>query len=131
MEPAMSAFDDDFAEIESMFAEVFGVTVAYVAGGETIIAGLTAQVALNQHQVFDEDDVVRTVRSRDYLVAKADLVDDEAGEPVTPIIGHKFREVIDGETRTFEVMPIADRPCWEPADAAGRQIVIHTKEVGS
>jgi len=120
----VSDFQNDFAAVEEMFAEAFGVEVIYVvpaASGDTEIP-LMAQVSLQSYDALNDYGISETIVSRDYLITNADL-------GATPESGHRIVETIDGTDRTFEVMPLDKRPCWQPADPDGRQIVIHTKEV--
>jgi hypothetical protein len=123
----MSTFDDDFAAVETLFTEVFGVAINYSIGGSVVITGLDAQVSINQYQVFDSDDIAGIANSRDYLVTKADLLNGIT--PFLPAPRHRITETIDGISRNFEVMQMPGRPCYEPADAADRMLVIHTKEI--
>ncbi len=116
----MSAFDDDLADAEGMFAEVFGVDVTYYVG-ETETPW-TAEVVLQQHETTNERGVRTTVTSRDYIGSASEL-------GITPEAGHRIVELVGGVEKTYEVMPIAGAPCWEPADESGRRIVVRTKEV--
>jgi hypothetical protein len=82
----------------------------------------TAQVVLQQHETTNERGVKTTVTSRDYFGDASEL-------GIAPEEGHRIIETIGGVAKTFEVMPVADSPCWESADESGRQIVVRTKEV--
>jgi hypothetical protein len=116
----VSAFDDDFAAVDGMFAEAFGVDVTYMV--ESVEHSWTAEVVLQQHETTDERGAKTTVTSRDYIGSAAEL-------GVTPEAGHRIIETIEGVARTFEVMPVAGAPCWEPAGESGRQILVRTKEI--
>jgi len=116
----MSAFDDDFAAAESLFAEEFGVSVTYLTATASI--AWTAQVTLQKREVIGEHGAMQSIVSRDYA-------GDAAALGVTPESGHRIQETIGGVVRTFEIMPIADRECWEYADEACLQIIVRTKEV--
>ena len=115
----MSSFDDDFAAAESMFAEAFGDAVIYVAGATEI--AWTAEVVLSKHEVTDDYGATTVVVSRDYI-------GDASALGVVPVDGHRIMQTIGGVLKTFEVMPIAGKKCWESADPDGRQIVVRTKE---
>jgi hypothetical protein len=119
-ESPVSVFDDAFAAIEPMFAEVFGDDVTYLAG--TVEITWNVQVVLQRHETLGERGVKTTIVSRDYVGSASEL-------GIIPEEGHRIREIVGGETKVFEVMPIADAPCWEPADESGRRIVVRTKEV--
>jgi len=120
----VSVFQDDFAAVADMFIEAFGVSVVYVipaSSGDTEIE-LTARVSLQSHTGINGYGITETIVSRDYLVTAADL-------SVTPEAGHYIRETIAEEVRSFELMAMENAPCYEPADADYRELVLHTKEV--
>jgi hypothetical protein len=118
----VSAFDDDFAAADEMFAEAFGVEVDYLVAGVVIAAGQTAEVSLQQYKTADSFGALQTIVSRDYTFLAADI----GREPES---GHRIQETLGGVLKTFEVMPIEGGPCWQPIDADNRRIVVHTKEV--
>lgn len=59
----------------------------------------------------------------DYLFTAADLTDGVT--PILPVEGDRIED--DGET--YEVMPLAGRPCYERADAWGVTLTVHTKRI--
>ena len=120
----VSEFDQYFSDAEAMFSEVFGVSVVYLAGAIQI--PWTAEVTLQKHDTLGDHGVMTTVTSRDYsglagVLAAAGITEPEPG--------HRIVETIAGVAHTFEVMPIANGPCWAWADESHRQIIARTKEV--
>lgn len=64
---------------------------------------------------------------RDYLIAPAELV--LGGSPVEPQDGDRIEETRDGQTYTYEVLPIAGEPSWRWSDPFRKLYRIHTKLV--
>lgn len=121
----MSDFDDDWAAASGVFPEVFGDTVTYQRGANSV--PVTAEVQVNRYEVTDLDGVVTVVTSRDYLVTAADLV--LAGAEIVPRAGDRIVETIRGTEQTFEVVPLGQQKEYEQADPAGLSLLIHTKRV--
>jgi hypothetical protein len=122
-----TAFESDFAAAEDLFDEACGGEVAYDVDGVEV-ATLTAVVTVATYRVATSHGSVEEIVARDYEVTAEDLVVDET--EIEPEPGHRIRETIRGSSRTFEVAALGDRPCWQPADAEGRRIIIHAVEVG-
>ena len=51
------------------------------------------------------------------------------GTPVPPREGDRVVEPINGTSATFEVLPVANLPAFEPEDASGRRWLLRTKQV--
>lgn len=101
------------------------VTVEYHRGASTIDA-LTATVSTHEYEVLDTDGIMVLIKSRDYIVHAADLV---IGSQITPRSGDRIIETIGGTDQTFEIMPLGAQKEYEPIDADGILLKIHTKRV--
>ena len=123
----MTAFDDDFAAADAMFAEAFGAAVTYVYGNSEI--AVTAEAVMHDYDVQRTYDVPETIQSRDYVISAASLV--IGGEAIEPRTGNKIKETINGSLEIFQVMPLGNRPEAEHTDASGTSWLIHTKHIGS
>ena len=121
----MANFDDDWAAVAGVFPEVFGDTVTYTRGANSV--AVTAEVQLNQYEIMDYEGLSSTITSRDYLIAAADLV--LSGSEIAPRAGDRITETIRGTAQTFEVMPLGDKKEYEQADKDGLYLLIHTKRV--
>lgn len=100
--------------------------VTYRRGDATV--GLDATIGRTEFEVFDNDlaSIVK-VESRDFIVAAADLVLEDAAQ--VPKKGDQIVEVgADGKTRTYEVMSPAPRTAhWRWSDPYHERMRIHTK----
>lgn len=102
-----------------------GVTVKYYRGSSYV--EITATPSLHEYEVVDEDGFATALTSRDYIITADDLV--IATATTAPRPGDRIIESINGESRTFEVMPLAAGQAYEPLDKDGELITVHTKRV--
>jgi hypothetical protein len=93
----------------------------------TAVAGtavsVTATHALTEHEVIDREGFPTKARFHDWTFTAADLL--IFSEQIEPRPGDR----IEVSSTAYEVLPLDDkRPCWEPLDADGILIVVHTKQ---
>lgn len=91
-----------------------------VQQGTTRISSLTGWREQHEHTVIDSEGFGTQVRSWDWRFVAADLPS-----------GFEFRagaEITEGVDK-YEVIPIGPKPCVEPADSSGIQVIVHTKKV--
>lgn len=117
---------DGAAWLGEQLKAVAGVTVAYHRGSSSIDE-LTASVSVHEYEILDTDGIMVLVKSRDYIVHAADLV---IGTTITPRSGDRIVETIGGTPQTFEIMPLGAQKEYEPLDADGVLLRIHTKRIG-
>lgn len=102
-----------------------GVVVEIRRGGH-VISPITATLTVVDHQVADESTGVPTLlKSSDWVFIASELL--LGGKPFTFRAG----DTITWGTRVFEVQPIPGRKAYEPHDAAGLIVVVHSKELTS
>jgi hypothetical protein len=100
----------------------------YLRGG-IVIALVPATVAKNTYQVTDiETGVVTNVIAFDFTIRRK-MLKTAAGTQIEPREGDQIRITLNSTPMTYEVLPVADRQCWEWADTSGIMITVHTKEV--
>lgn len=99
--------------------------VTYARGEDTVT--VLATVGRTDADVSDGA-TITALRSRDYLIAAADLELD--GEAITPQAGDQVRETIGGDVQTFEVQLVAGSPCWEYSDPNRTVFRVHTRLIG-
>ncbi len=124
----MPVFDDDFAAVDAMLAEVFGGTVS-IHRGTLETTGVTAEATSRDHDVEDIDGLVTIANVRDYVIDVADYTFSD--DIVTPRNGDKIKETIGETTHVFEVLPLANRPSVEWLGNQKPQWLIHTKLIGT
>ncbi len=69
------------------------------------------------------------VRSRDYLIAPADL--DFGDGPTEPRDGDRIEETRDGKTYTYQVVTIQGETPWRWSDPYRKQFRVHTQHVAT
>ena len=106
----------------SRFKLAAAVTVTYMQGS-TVITGLVATVGRTPFDISDGQ-VIIAYESRDYLIAKADLVDADANQ-VTPASG----DIITDGGRDYEVSIPKPMNVFESIGPNGSVFKIHTKAV--
>lgn len=72
--------------------------------GEEVLGYAVATVGETRSEEFPSDDVVITVRFRDYLIDVADYL--IGGELTEPQSDDQIDETIDGEVVTFQILPV-------------------------
>ncbi len=104
-----------------------GRSVTYTRRGQSLTA--TAWPAKLDYDVEDDDGVFRRTTFYDWSFVTSDL--DFANDPETFSArpGDEIKETLNGETLTYEVMPITSKGVEEWMDTAGELTVIHTKLV--
>lgn len=107
---------------------VAGRTVRYVRRGRSI-ANLQCSVAMQDYEVLQEDGSLTLVKSFDYTITAALLVLE--GETIEPREGDLIVETIAGAERTFEVVTIGNKPCFEWQDTAGILLLVHTQRIAN
>lgn len=113
---------DGLAALPGLLKQYAGRTVLYRRGGDSV--ELTATVGRTEWERADEDGLVRTWQSRDYVLAAEDLV--LAGEPATPARGDQIVETIDGAEHVFRVLPAGGTDVYRWVDAGRRLLRVHT-----
>lgn len=123
----MNAFDRAIAAHSAALQRVAGYDVVIKRGvrsTETIVGVLSSST----HEVFDEAEQIATkVKFSDWLFTKSELVLN--GKALTPLPGDLIVTTIREVERTFRVVPIERRPCFEPHDHSGLMVVVHTIEI--
>ena len=104
------------------FTQAASIVVTYVQGATTI-TGLSATVGRTPFEV-SSGAVVIAYESRDYIIAKADLVTSN-GTPITPKTGDR---ITDGG-RVYEVSIPQPLAVYESIGPNGSVLKIHTKAV--
>ncbi len=125
----MGVFDTDWAVVNDMFAETFGVTggVSITRGG-LVATAVTAEAYQNAYDVSGEEEFYTSITIRDYVIGVSDY--SLGGVAVEPQRGDRIGETIGGVVMIFEVMPIdggTQVAHWADADAD--KWLVHTKRV--
>lgn len=107
---------------------VAGRTVRYVRKGR-FIAELECSVAMQDYEVLQDDGSLTLVKSFDYTITAADLVLN--GSLIEPRQGDQIIETIAGAVRTFEVVMLGNKPCFEWQDTAGILLLVHTQRIAN
>lgn len=98
------------------------------ARGDTESEPIVGVPVQHEYEVTDDEtNLPIKVVFYDWIFTAADLVLD--GNGITPRSGDRWIATIEGQTETYEVLPIAKRPCFERHDTAGILLVVHTKKV--
>lgn len=123
----MNAFDRAIAAHAAAIQRVAGYEVV-IKRGPRESDPITGVLSSSVHEVFDETEQIATkVKFSDWLFTRSELVlDDKA---LTPLPGDLIVATIRSVERTFKVVPIEKRPCFEPHDASGLMAVVHTIEL--
>lgn len=121
----MATIDDDFAAVESLEDELFGDSITYSRGTNSVT--ITAIAAEINREVEDEDGVPVQLQRRTYEINAADLV--VGGNAITPRPGDLIAESINGTTQTFEVLPLGSKPCFDWLDSQHRRVLVYAKRI--
>ena len=123
-----SAMDRAVAGAQAALRRSHGQLVTYGRGESTV--EIQALEGRSEVQAVNEGGVVLNVEARDWLIAAADLVLDDAA--VEPLGGDTITVSRPDEKRhVYEVMPVGTEACFRPSDGDGVTLRIHTKEVGT
>lgn len=77
-------------------------------------------------EVLDDDGMMTIVQVYEWRVAAVAF----AVAGIKPRIGDEIREVVDGDERVYEVMPISGMPAVQDMSTHGYRLKIRTKLVG-
>lgn len=124
----MVSFDDDFAAVDAMLAEVFGCTVS-IHRNTASTTGVTAEAVIRDYEIDEQEGFAATIQSRDFVIDVSDYRIEATA--VQPRSGDRIKETIGGVVHVFEVMPLGSRPCVEWIGNSKAQWLIHTKLVGT
>lgn len=112
-------------------------TKLQTAAGRTVVyrrnqyasGNITAVVTRHEYPVLD-DGLQLTITRDDWLFVASDLLIAGTGsEPIEPREGDEIIETLGGQELIYEVLPIADRPCFEWMDTFRKLILVHSKQV--
>jgi len=102
------------------------VTITNRLVSPTLSITLPATAGVTQFDEVENDGVVVTMRSRDWLVAASDLV-NLAAERVLPARGWIVTDSLDGSR--YEIYaPTGQRP-WRYSDTSHQRIRIHSRDL--
>ena len=119
--------------VECLAASI--MSLASVSGTYTSISGESAEtsgsVVLRDYEVFDDDGALTQVTSSDWLFRASDLTGLLPPKPgdVWAVTDDTVSQDHPDYSATYEAMLLGKRPCFEPHDASGVLIVVHTKRV--
>src|SRR5947209_8388283 len=115
----MSAHTQALAGALATMRQVAGDKKIYKRGEQTVLVTMVVGRTVSE----DTDEYGTTIRvdQRDYLIAVADLV--LGGQPATPQSGDT---IVDGP-RTYEVMLLAGKECFNFSDPDQTTFRVHTK----
>ena len=103
-----------------------GLAVTYLRG-EDSCAISDAVIDIGELQLMDGS-VIRTIETREYLIAPEDLV--LGGVQAEPKRGDRITEVRGNVTLVQEVMELPGFPAWNYEDPARSLLRVRTKKVG-
>lgn len=122
----MGVFQDAIAGGLAAIRGAAGVSIVYRRAGASLeLAAVSAETQFVQQ---DGEAVVARYRSRDYLIAIADL--ELEGSTIVPEEGDRITETINGTACEFEVASEGGEPAYRYSDRAQTQFRVHTKQVG-
>jgi hypothetical protein len=122
----MNAQDRAIAAHAKSLQQHSGYDVVIIRGPRKSSA-IRAVLSSSVHNVYDEITGIPTkIQSSDWIFTKSEVI--VGGKAIELLAGDIITATILGVSRTFEVFPIAKRPCVEPHDASGLMIVVHTQE---
>jgi hypothetical protein len=123
----VSRFEELYVESAvEMLSDLFGDTVAYHREGDSV--SLTAIQSNRLYRVPDVEGFTVEVQVEDFRLVAADL--RLSGVVITPRSGDRIRRTISGVVHVYEVLPLANRPCFEHR-VGSALIDVHTKFVGT
>ena len=104
-----------------------GVSITYVRGSLSCVIS-DAVVDIGEVQII-EGDIIRTIETREYLIAPASLV--LGGDVTEPRRGDKIEEVRGSVTLRQELMdsPSPGIPAWDYDDPGRTLLRVRTKKV--
>lgn len=100
-----------------------GTAITYKRGGESV--SITATVGGTEAESDETAGIYVRYRSRDYLIEAADLI--ISGSQTEPARGDTIEETINGETHTFEVLPLGGEQAFAYSDHNHKQLRVHTR----
>lgn len=102
-----------------------GVSITYVRGSLSCVIS-DAVVDIGEVQII-EGDIIRTIETREYLIAPASLV--LGGDVTEPRRGDKIEEVRGSVTLRQELMDEKGMPAWDYDDPGRTLLRVRTKKV--
>jgi hypothetical protein len=87
---------------------------------------ITAVVTHHEYPVID-DGLQLTLTRDDWTFVASELTID--GVAIEPREGDEIFETLNGVELVYEVLPVADRPCFEWMDTFRKLILVHSKQV--
>lgn len=103
-----------------------GDSVRIRRGGRTS-AAIVGVLTIAEYEVTDADSMPTVIKSADWVFKASELV--LAGEVIVLRQGDELTCTINGEEKTFVVMPIAQKPAQEAKDGRGTLVVVHSKDL--
>lgn len=76
----------------------------------------------------DDNGIVREIESRDWLIRTEDYA--FSGDVVTPELGDRVVDTVDGVGWVYEVLSVQGEPAWRYADSNRATLRVHTKYIG-
>jgi len=122
-----SAFETDFAETFAIFADVFGETVSFWRGANSV--AVTAQRSVVDHKTIDEEGAETIVRGFAFRVTAADLI--ISGSAIIPRSGDRITVDIGAVTHTFTVLKPPGRGCFEWGDPIRTEYIVYAALTGT
>lgn len=88
------------------------------------LKGLAGTCTAQEYEVPDEESgLPQKITMLDWTFRSSDL------GALVPRSGDRITETLNGQTITYELLPVGRRPCCENADTAGLILIVHTKRV--
>ena len=102
-----------------------GRSMTYRRGSNTVaITGVAKKI---EYELMDDSGVLTSFIATDIDFVAEDLV--IGGAEIAPRAGDTITETLRSVARTYEVLPIGSKKCWEPKDDSRLTITVHTKEI--
>jgi 3-polyprenyl-4-hydroxybenzoate decarboxylase len=121
----MSILQTAIASALGTIRTLAGVPVT-ISDGTHSTPNVNAAVGKTEYTAEQDNQVVETFTSRDYLIARADYKLN--GVAVLPAKGHTITEIVNGVSKTFTALAPQGELVFEFSDVGQTQLRIHTKE---
>lgn len=120
-----NAIERAAAALSGSLQRVAGTEFRIRRGGDTS-EPIKGTLTIATYEVADTETLTLIrVRSIDWVIQQSLIVIEGKSIELRP--GDEFEATAGG--KRYEVMPVGKRPCWEPHDANGVMLVVHTKEI--
>lgn len=120
-----NAVERAIAAATSALKATNGVSVVYSKGPGQVSGAITAIVGETEFEDVDEQGIVISGKSRDYLIAADELLINSV--QVAPENGDTIVETVGSTTFVYEVSRIPGGKHFQPSDPYGARLRIHTK----